>query len=162
MAEGGTVAGNNAMAALIAGGWIPASTSLGMETTTVIGSEFDTISTISERPTNESSRNRDPDSPGYAKGGLVDFTGIAKLHGSRSKPEMVLDANQTQMFMNLRDILGKISLGNGSSESINIEQITIKTDKLNNDQDFNKAGEVLAKAFSAAIKSRGITTNARK
>jgi len=102
------------------------------------------------------------DAPGFAKGGVVDYTGLAKLHGSKSSPEMVLDAAQTEMFMNLRDALGRISLGGGSNESINIEKIEIKTDKLNAGQDFDAAGKILAGAFNKAIKNRGITTNVKR
>jgi len=99
---------------------------------------------------------------GYSKGGLVDTTGVAMLHGSSSNPEAVLSAEQTQMFITLRDALGKITVGSGSSESIVIENIEIKTDKLNSTQDFDAAGKVLASAFSKAIKNRGITTNVRR
>ena len=34
----------------------------------------------------------------YAKGGLVDYTGPAFVHGSRSKPEAFLNAKQTAMI----------------------------------------------------------------
>ena len=98
----------------------------------------------------------------YAKGGLVDFTGLAQLHGSSSKPEMVLDAAQTQMFIGLRNALSKLSIDGGSSESIKIEKIEIKTDKLNTNQDFDAAGKVLASAFNKAIKNRGISTNIKR
>lgn len=99
---------------------------------------------------------------GFAKGGLVDFTGMAKLHGSRTRPEMVLNPEQTQMFIGLKEALGRLDMNGGSSESINIEKIEIKTDKLNGTQDFNAAGQMLASAFNKAIKNRGITTNVKR
>ena len=98
----------------------------------------------------------------FADGGIVNNTGPAMLHGTSSKPEMVLDAEQTAMFIGLRNALSKITIGEGSSESINIEKIEIKTDKLNGKQDFDAAGKILANAFGKAIKNRGITTNVRK
>jgi len=99
---------------------------------------------------------------GFSKGGLVDGTGLAMLHGSSSNPEMVLDPQQTQMFMNLRDILSKVTIGSGGSESIVIEKIEIKTDKLNGKQDFDAAGKILANAFNKARQNRGITTNVKR
>lgn len=99
---------------------------------------------------------------GYSKGGLADFTGLAQMHGTTRNPEAVLSAQQTEMFFGLRDALSKMSIDGGSSESINIEKIEIKTDKLNGTQDFNKAGEMLAKAFSKSIKNRGVTVNSKR
>ena len=93
---------------------------------------------------------------------MVDYTGLAMLHGSSSAPEAVLNPQQTQMFMGLRDALSNISLEGEAGSSINIEEITIKTDSLNNNQDFNRAGEVLAEAFQSAISRRGVTINTKR
>lgn len=41
----------------------------------------------------------------FASGGLVDYTGKANVHGSKSKPELMLNANDTQNFLKLRDAL---------------------------------------------------------
>jgi hypothetical protein len=32
---------------------------------------------------------------GYSEGGLVDYTGVAVVHGSKTKPESFLNAEQT-------------------------------------------------------------------
>lgn len=40
---------------------------------------------------------------GYSEGGIVDYTGLAMVHGSKSKPEAFLNAEQTAM---LRDSIG--------------------------------------------------------
>lgn len=45
----------------------------------------------------------------FASGGLADFTGIAHLDGTKSKPELVLDAKDTQAFLSLRDVLRDMS-----------------------------------------------------
>lgn len=42
---------------------------------------------------------------GYRTGGLVDETGLAMLHGSKEKPELVLNAKDTENFMELTDAL---------------------------------------------------------
>jgi cell wall-associated NlpC family hydrolase len=36
----------------------------------------------------------------YAKGGVIDYTGTAQVHGSTAKPEMVLNSEQTTGFFN--------------------------------------------------------------
>jgi hypothetical protein len=46
--------------------------------------------------------------------------------------------------------------------TVNIENIEIKTDSLNNNQDFNRAGETLANAFNNAIQRRGLMINTKK
>jgi hypothetical protein len=98
----------------------------------------------------------------FKKGGMVDYTGLAMVHGSSSSPEAFLSANQTEMFSNLSKALSKVSVDGGVSESINIENITIQTTQLNNKQDFNAAGRVLAEAFNSAIQRRGISCQYQK
>ena len=93
---------------------------------------------------------------------MVDYTGLAMVHGSSSKPEAFLNAEQTEMFAALTSSLSKISISSGNSENITIENITIQTNQLNNKQDFDAAGKSLAQAFSSAIKKRGISVNTRK
>lgn len=55
-----------------------------------------------------------------------------------------------------------IETANDTVNNVTIEKIEIKTDHLDNNQDFNEAGNVLADALLGAIKRRGINTNARK
>ena len=45
----------------------------------------------------------------YRKGGLVDYTGIAKVDGTPSNPELMLNAKDTQNFLALRDALRTIA-----------------------------------------------------
>ena len=54
----------------------------------------------------------------FATGGLADFTGPAWLDGSKSKPELVLNARDTENFIQLKDILAKSMLTNGSNGSL--------------------------------------------
>ncbi len=44
----------------------------------------------------------------YSTGGLVDYTGLASVHGSGSNPELVLNATDTKNFILLRDALRSI------------------------------------------------------
>ena len=45
----------------------------------------------------------------YKTGGLVDYTGLAQLDGTPSKPELVLNAQDTENFLALRDTLQKMA-----------------------------------------------------
>jgi hypothetical protein len=87
------------------------------------------------------------------------------LHGTNNRPEAVLSATQTEMFVGLRNALeGSVANARSGSDmgAINIESISISTGSLNNSQDFNKAGKVLAEAFRASIQRKGVTINTNK
>lgn len=47
--------------------------------------------------------------PTFATGGLAKFTGIAQLDGKPNKPELVLNPQDTDNFLKLRDVLRKMS-----------------------------------------------------
>lgn len=58
----------------------------------------------------------------YASGGLIDYTGVANVHGSSGNPELVLNAADTENFIALRDTLRSMSIDSadlGSVGSIN-------------------------------------------
>lgn len=61
----------------------------------------------------------------YASGGLIDYTGLANVHGSTDKPEMVLNSEDTKNFIKLRDILrnGGIAL-HASSPTVSLPGVT--------------------------------------
>lgn len=99
---------------------------------------------------------------GYKRGGIVDYTGPAMVHGSKTQPEAFLNAKQTELFANLRDILQKVNVDSNSSSGFVIENITIQTQELNKNQDFKKAGRTLADEFASAIKSRGLNLNVKR
>lgn len=77
----------------------------------------------------------------FETGGLADFTGPAWLDGTRSNPELVLNARDTQNFIELKDILadvrknGNLAL-NGGNNYYNIE---VKVDQMSSDYDVDKA-----------------------
>lgn len=101
--------------------------------------------------------------PGYSEGGVVDYTGLAMVHGSSSKPEAFLNAEQTEIFSRMsKELSAKGANSAAGSSPINIENITIQTQQLNNKQDFDAAGKVLADAFGKAIGRRGISVNAKR
>lgn len=45
----------------------------------------------------------------YKTGGLVDYTGLAKVDGTPGKPELMLNAEDTENFLELRDLLRVLS-----------------------------------------------------
>ena len=47
----------------------------------------------------------------YKQGGLADFTGPAWLDGTKSKPELVLNARDTANFIQLKDVLSDVMRG---------------------------------------------------
>lgn len=45
----------------------------------------------------------------YATGGLIDYTGIAQVDGTPTRPELVLNANDTQNFLKFNDEIKRLS-----------------------------------------------------
>lgn len=85
-----------------------------------------------------------PEFPGYSSGGLVNYTGMAMVHGSSSKPEAFLSAEDTRNFQTLSQLLSDVILYNGKT-SVGQEaavstaggdiNITIEVAELANDYD---------------------------
>lgn len=107
---------------------------------------------------------------GYAKGGYVDYTGVAKVHGTPSNPEAFLSARDTS---NMRAMLDSLEANrqidvaapsdvDGAANLIQIDEINIQTNELNTEQDFGNAGRALADEFAQAIQKRGINLNVKR
>ena len=72
----------------------------------------------------------------YETGGLADFTGPAWLDGTKSRPEYVLNAAQTERFFSLIDVLEKYDSSDAKKQSgDNYFEIEINVEKLENDYD---------------------------
>ena len=76
----------------------------------------------------------------YKKGGLVSSTGLAWLDGTKSNPEMVLSARDTENFIALRNALTQM-VAQGSGGGDNYFDIQIKVDEIASDYDVNKLAE---------------------
>lgn len=89
----------------------------------------------------------------YASGGLIDYTGVANVHGSYDKPEMVLNAEDTRNFIKLRDILRDVGMssqinspsvglpgigavGTGNGVTVGEINVTIPIEKVEDYNDF--------------------------
>ena len=87
--------------------------------------------------------NGDPkQTTAFSTGGLADFTGPAWLDGTKSNPELVLNAEDTKNFLALKNILSQVMKSNNSiSDGKNGDtyyEIHIEVDKLSNDYDVDE------------------------
>lgn len=112
--------------------------------------------------------------PGYSSGGLVDYTGIAMVHGSATQPEAFLNAEQTALFSKLSELLVSASggqllnrLNSIEPETIN-NNITIENFDINinadmrEDQDLYNTGNSIADIFLERIQASGIPVNIKR
>ena len=96
----------------------------------------------------------------YATGGLADYTGPAWLDGTPSKPELVLNAQDTKNFIALKDVLSKAI---GSADAVEntygnaTYEININVDHLNNDYDVDKVVERVKKKIVQDSSYRNVT-----
>lgn len=78
----------------------------------------------------------------YKTGGLADFTGPAWLDGSKTKPELVLNARDTENFLLLKDILGGFIKNNTTTQNgkggDNYYDIDISVDEIGSDYDVDQ------------------------
>ena len=77
----------------------------------------------------------------YKTGGLADFTGPAWLDGSKTKPELVLNARDTENFIVLKDILSNVLNGASKTQKAggdNYFDIDIQVEEIANDYDVDQ------------------------
>lgn len=78
----------------------------------------------------------------YKTGGLADFTGPAWLDGSKTKPELVLNARDTENFLLLKDILDSFIKNNTTTQNgkggDNYYDIDISVDEIGSDYDVDQ------------------------
>lgn len=78
----------------------------------------------------------------YKTGGLADFTGPAWLDGSKTKPELVLNARDTENFLLLKDVLGSFLKNNMTTQNgkggDNYYDIDISVDEIGSDYDVDQ------------------------
>ena len=82
----------------------------------------------------------------YATGGLVDYTGLAAVHGSVGRPELMLNASDTENFLNAAKMMRDINsvyasdvaahFAGGSGGGVNIGQISLGI-QIDHVQDYN-------------------------
>lgn len=137
-------------------------------------------STTSRSEANRKS-NAIKDRKGYSAGGLVDYTGIAIVHGSKTKPESFINAEQTKALLTglnlIKDINNYSNMQNtlrslvsnpiseinspNNQTNINVSQgaIQINIDQLNDEYDIEQiSNDIMSRMYDIAAKasSRGV------
>ena len=97
----------------------------------------------------------------YATGGLVDNTGLAWLDGTKSKPEIVLDAKDSENFIQLKDLLasnmGKLgSLKDGKGGGDNYFTIEVNVQELSEDYDVEQVAEKIKEFIAEDSRYRNV------
>ena len=80
----------------------------------------------------------------YNTGGLADFTGPAWLDGTKSHPELVLNARDTENFIQLKDILSSILKRNSNkteNSGDNYFEIHIDVERIEDDYDVEQLAD---------------------
>ena len=117
----------------------------------------------------------------YATGGMVDYTGLAQVDGTPSKPEAFLNAKQTEVLKKgllggknslvsvLADFQAMIDSTSHTSTSSNepsiiIENATVQMNvqKMNNDYDARRAGEQALEEMLKIARKTGATSVSRR
>ena len=96
----------------------------------------------------------------YATGGLASSTGPAWLDGTPSKPELVLNAQDTKNFLALKDILAHVMNSAGNTENTygnNTYEININVEKLTSDYDVDKVAQRVKKIIVDDSSYRNVT-----
>lgn len=89
---------------------------------------------------------KDRDFVAYKTGGLADFTGPAWLDGTKSRPEYILNADQTKAFFNLVDVLGSLQTGKtepAQNSGDNTYDIDINVESIGSDYDVEQLASVV-------------------
>lgn len=96
---------------------------------------------------------------GYATGGLADYTGLAWLDGTPSKPELVLNQRDTENFIQLRDILSEVVRNGATPQNSGTAYLNIDLNiegGISNDYDVDRLVERVEQKINDAARSRGV------
>ena len=95
----------------------------------------------------------------YLTGGLADYTGLAWLDGSKSKPELVLNAKDTENFIVLKDILSDILKGSSAqtkNSGDNYYDFHITVEEIANDYDVEKMVQKIKEEINNDARYRNV------
>lgn len=100
---------------------------------------------------------------GYKHGGLANYTGPAWLDGTPTKPELVLNAQDTKNFIALKDILSGVMRSISHTDTSNIYnsptnfEINVNVDKISSDYDVDKLTERIKRNIVKDATYRNVT-----
>jgi hypothetical protein len=93
----------------------------------------------------------------YAKGGLADYTGLAMVHGSQSKPESFFDAKATAALIDFTKVLRNQiantlnNAGNTTNTAVGAENMTVNIEVqsgiVNNSAQANQLADTIFDKF---------------
>lgn len=97
----------------------------------------------------------------YKTGGIADFTGPAWLDGTKSNPELILNARDTENFIALKDILSSIMDRKGlqnNTQSVGdmYFNIDINVDKISNDYDVEDLSKKIKQELTDSAMYRNV------
>lgn len=93
----------------------------------------------------------------YKTGGLADFTGPAWLDGTKSKPEYILNAEQTRAFFQLVDVLSGLksnSNTNTQNSGDNTYDIDINVESIGSDYDVEQLADTVKRLINEDARYR--------
>ena len=100
----------------------------------------------------------------FVTGGLADFTGPAWLDGTKSAPELVLNATDTTNFIELKDILSEILRGSHEraadaegARSNNYYDIKVEVDSIDSDYGVDQAADRVRELIEEDAMYRNVT-----
>lgn len=104
---------------------------------------------------------RKKDLTAYKTGGIADFTGPAWLDGTKSNPELILNARDTENFIALKDILSSIMDRKGlqnNTQSVGdmYFNIDINVDEINNDYDVEDLSKKIKQELTDSAMYRNV------
>lgn len=104
---------------------------------------------------------RKKDLTAYKTGGIADFTGPAWLDGTKSNPELILNARDTENFIALKDILSSIMDRKGlqnRAQSVGdmYFNIDINVDELSNDYDVEDLSKKIKQELTDSAMYRNV------
>lgn len=105
--------------------------------------------------------------PGYAEGGLVDFTGPAIVHGTKSRPEAFLDADDTAILRNMLDAFNYVRINpymshiddkhyQGTNISVGDVNVNLYEAQLKDDADYDEVARKVGASFTKELQKNGL------
>lgn len=99
--------------------------------------------------------------PAYKTGGLADFTGPAWLDGTKSRPEYILNADQTKAFFTLVDVLGSLQTKDSKASQNsgdNTYDIDINVESIGSDYDVEQLANTVKRLINEDARYRNNNT----
>ena len=97
----------------------------------------------------------------FKTGGLADFTGPAWLDGTKSKPEYILNADQTKAFFQLVDVLSSLRTGEmktAQNNGDNVYDIDINVESIGSDYDVEQIASTVKRLINDDARYRNNNT----